>query len=101
MIPNYCHALNLSAEKIQQLLADVVYEQKIKIELHKAVLILQTLTNEPSDLVSLELSAKHLQELGLSRSTAFRYVKAIKALNNKLSSYKALQSEWCQSRLFG
>ncbi len=105
-IPNYCHALNLSVDKVTRLVVDELTKLDLRIVPSKIVAVLTLLTNEV--LVDygfyeteLELSANNLQEHGLSRSMSYNYIKVIKGINEvlKKEGYMDNMSPWVIKRL--
>lgn len=105
-IPNYCHALNLSVDKVTRLVVDELTKLNLRIVPSKIVAVLTLLTNEVlKDYgfyeTELELSVSNLQEHGLSKTTAYDYVRVIKGINQvlKKEGYMDNMSPWVIKRL--
>ncbi len=103
LIPNLMYALNLSNKKKLQLIERVITEKGLRIDPLKILEVVNILTNEETDLdISLELSTNNLIELGLARSTAYKYVDIIKRINDILSTRNDVlkMDDWTKSRLY-
>ena len=102
LIPNYCYALNLSVDKIIMLVVNSLTELNLRIEPKKLVDVLRTLTNEPDKDTCMNLSAKNLQDLGLPRATAYKYISVIKHINQKLVTRSDVtnMTPWVKKRLY-
>jgi hypothetical protein len=104
LIPNLCHALGLSRDKRLKLIDSALKDLNISLDRLKVLEILMILTNEETlELgICLDLSASNLQELGLSKTSAYRYITIIKHINKTLERRTDVlrMADWTKSRLY-